>query len=238
MNRVMLLFVLFFIVGCSGDDANEAANANPEGAEVEDVDAENGDIDNEEPKEPVTIQIALPFGEDLFAERYGTVQEIIPDHIELEWVYFDGTETGLEELFASGIMPDIFNTGNVDMMYDYGILEPLDELIESHGFDTSFIHDSLIAHLRSLSEDQQLVGFPDGASYMGLYYNKEVFDVFGVDYPDPNNPMTWDEAFELARQLTGERNGVEYIGLEFPQASAMFHCCSLPQTPPTNQVRF
>jgi len=48
------------------------------------------------------------------------------------------------------------------------------------------------------------------ANEMGLlYYNRDMFDAAGVDYP-PTNPeeaYTWDEFIEVAKQLTLDKNG-------------------------------
>lgn len=48
---------------------------------------------------------------------------------------------------------------------------------------------------------------------MSLYYNKDLFDKFGVSYP--KDGMTWDEVLELNRQLdkNGGRGSVHRISL-------------------------
>src|SRR5699024_3311593 len=45
-----------------------------------------------------------------------------------------------------------------------------------------------------------------------LYYNKDIFDTMGVEYPEDD--MTWSEIIALARDLTQEREGVQYRGLD------------------------
>lgn len=51
-----------------------------------------------------------------------------------------------------------------------------------------------------------------------LLYNKDIFDVFGVDYP--RDGMTWEEVIDLAREVSGEMNGVKYQGLYMPLEDA------------------
>lgn len=225
---IVFLAVLFVLGACQSDDNNSVSgNDGNSGEQNNDGNnGGNGDEGNENGGEvdeyvseftadnPVTITIAHPFGEDIFEDRYGIVQEQL-DHINLEMVYFDGTADGLEELFAGDIVPDIFNTGSVDMLREYDAIIPMDELAAKHNFDTDIIQPSLVAFLESFDDDQRIIGIPDGASYFALYYNKEVFDMFGEDYPNPNEPMTWDEVLNLARDMTAERNNVRYIGLEF-----------------------
>ncbi|WP_028552613.1 ABC transporter substrate-binding protein [Paenibacillus sp. UNC451MF] len=45
-----------------------------------------------------------------------------------------------------------------------------------------------------------LYGLPIFGSSMVIYYNKEIFDRFGVPYP--KDGMTWDEIYEIAKKLT------------------------------------
>lgn len=48
--------------------------------------------------------------------------------------------------------------------------------------------------------DGKQVGLPIRTDYYILYYNKDIFDAAGVDYP--SNDMTWSEFEELAKKVT------------------------------------
>lgn len=52
--------------------------------------------------------------------------------------------------------------------------------------------------------DDRVYGLPCGIYTMLLYYNKDLFDEAGVEYPSGNwyNPMTWDEFRDKASKLT------------------------------------
>lgn len=52
----------------------------------------------------------------------------------------------------------------------------------------------------------------------------------GVEYPTDH--MTWDEAIELAGQLTAERNGVQYRGLEMGSCTFPLKQLSVTLTDP------
>jgi multiple sugar transport system substrate-binding protein len=45
-----------------------------------------------------------------------------------------------------------------------------------------------------------------------MYYNKDLFDKFGVPYP--KDDMYWDEVIELAKKMTRKDGGVQYRGLD------------------------
>ena len=46
-----------------------------------------------------------------------------------------------------------------------------------------------------------------------MYYNKDLFDRFGVPYP--KDGMTWDEVYALAQKVTRTEGGVAYKGFAF-----------------------
>ena len=72
---------------------------------------------------------------------------------------------------------------------------------------------SFIALIRSQDPEGRLIGLTGNGGIYGLFYNKEVFDLFGVPYPTDN--MTWDDIIDLAKKTTGTRDGNQYVGLEF-----------------------
>src|SRR5699024_3057906 len=70
-----------------------------------------------------------------------------------------------------------------------------------------------------------------------LFYNKEVFDLFGVQYPVDG--MTWEDVVELVPKVTGERNGIDYVGLPTNSWSQAFQQLSVTGTDPeTGEVLF
>ncbi|MEF3303876.1 extracellular solute-binding protein [Paenibacillus sp. GYB003] len=67
---------------------------------------------------------------------------------------------------------------------------------------------------------------PYSLNFAGWYYNKSIFDKFGVKYP--KDLMTWDETFELARKLTRTDGGEAYIGMELDAPDRIGGQMSLP----------
>jgi len=57
-----------------------------------------------------------------------------------------------------------------------------------------------------------IYSLPANLTKFALAYNKKVFDQFGVDYP--TDDMTWNEVIDLANKVTGEKEGLQYRGLD------------------------
>ncbi|MCJ8010426.1 extracellular solute-binding protein [Paenibacillus sp. KQZ6P-2] len=165
--------------------------------------------------DPVTITIAFPWEEEIFNSRFKPIEKKL-GNITIKRVGAAGTNEALQELFATGAEPDII-IGNHGFkpLFDLDVVEPLDELMKANNFDESILDPSLVAYLRAQDPDGRMMGFPDGQGGQVLFYNKEIFDLFGVPYPDPDKSMTWDELLGLAAKMTVERDGKKYVGLEF-----------------------
>ncbi|GIQ65408.1 hypothetical protein PACILC2_39760 [Paenibacillus cisolokensis] len=120
----------------------------------------------------------------------------------------------MQELYAADVVPDVLLafTGQKPLE-DLEMVYPLDEMLEAYGFDIGTLDPAAVAEIRARDAQGRLVGMPQEMGYIGLYYNKEIFDKFGVEYP--RDEMTWDEVLDLAKQMTAERDGVKYRGLEF-----------------------
>ncbi|GAB6089821.1 ABC transporter substrate-binding protein [Spirochaeta dissipatitropha] len=61
------------------------------------------------------------------------------------------------------------------------------------------MHPSAITAVRF---DGRYFGVPVGMATKSVIYNKDHFDQAGLAYPDSEIPMTWDDFFEIASQLT------------------------------------
>ena len=205
---LMFLICFFVLIACS------QKSSTPQDKDENVVENENKDTEepNIEPKEIVTIQIAYPFGEESFDNRFGPIDEAL-EHIEIEYVPYGATLESLENLFASNTLPDIF-IGSIEPLQELDVIEPLDDLIEKHNFDLTALEPSLVEYIRAQDPQRRLLGFPDGTSYAATYFNKEIFDLFGVPYLNEDKQYTWYELLDIARQMTGERNGVQYVGIQ------------------------
>jgi len=108
--------------------------------------------------------------------------------------------TKIQTLWASGDSAEIPDIAFLSPVINYaadGVLEPLDQFIEEFDFDREDFWPGL---LEFATYDGQVYGFPRDSGLEVLYYNPEIFDEVGVEYP--NEDWTWDDLMAAAEQLT------------------------------------
>jgi multiple sugar transport system substrate-binding protein len=120
---------------------------------------------------------------------------------------------------AAGAAPDIMQIGDdaVPMFVNAGALVPLDDFItDNYPLDLGI-------YLPGLLEPGQFAGqqymLPKDFSPLGVYYNKALFDEFGVPYPEDG--WTWDDFLATAQALTQDRDGdgqTDVWGVQLPAA--------------------
>lgn len=118
----------------------------------------------------------------------------------------------LEELIAAKEQVDVVfaSTGLtsrltvVDMQYD------ITPLMKEANYDESAIAPPVLEAGRIIAEGG-LYGLPVYTVPATMYYNKEILDKFGLDFP--RDGMTWDEVYQLSRNLHRKDGDVQYVGL-------------------------
>jgi multiple sugar transport system substrate-binding protein len=145
-------------------------------------------------------------------------EEANPDIlVQLEAVAGSDYYTRLLTQIAAKRPPDIMQVGDdaVPMFVDKGAFVLLDDYIKgTDGLDTSI-------YLPGLLEPGQWNGeqwlLPKDYSPLGVYYNKKIFDQFGVPYP--KDGWTWDDLLATAKALTKDTNNdgtPEIWGIQLP----------------------
>lgn len=148
----------------------------------------------EAPQEPVEITWLVRADE---IENAWESEVAIPQfeadnpNITVKLIYLPGADfdTKLQSMIAGGTPPDVFSHWGSSGFRDYytrDLLADLAPYIERDGFDTSdFVQDVLDIY----TVDGQVLGLPilSGGTYM--FYNKDLLDYYGVDYP----PTDWDD---------------------------------------------
>lgn len=109
--------------------------------------------------------------------------------------YFTTLQTDL----AAGTQADVFDIeyANFGTYVADGVIAPLE------GVDTSVYRTSLAD---AYSSDGEQYALPSSFSDVVLFYNADLFDAAGLDYP--TSDWTWEDEKEAAEKLTDEAAGV------------------------------
>ncbi|TNJ66642.1 extracellular solute-binding protein [Paenibacillus hemerocallicola] len=108
----------------------------------------------------------------------------------------------IDILFAS--TPYIFGLAmDADLQYD------MSELIRTSKLNLNQFEPTLIDGIK-LAGDGKLYALPVTNMVQVVFYNKRIFDQFGVSYP--KDGMTWDETAEIARRLNRKEGEKQYLG--------------------------
>ena len=107
--------------------------------------------------------------------------------------------TKLQTTVAGGTPPDVFYpaTHVANAYASKGALLSIDEFVERDGIDLSAFDPTILANYM---RDGSLHCLPIDHAALVVYYNKEIFDAAGVDYP--MDGWTWDDFLATAQALT------------------------------------
>lgn len=212
----LLLALILVVAGCGeGNEDSETVGNAKDNEAIQNDDVENEDNKIMEDPDPITLTIMM-------WDDWGNYEEDIEQAIENEFPYITveniGGDTGnkdaIEDALANGIVPDIIfahRQYHVQLLEEYQLAYDMTDLLEKHEFDLSRYDPAHVDEWRSWANGEIWL-LPFMRDIYALQYNKDVFDVFGVDYP--TDGMTWEEVVQLAEQVTGERNGIQYQGID------------------------
>lgn len=193
---------------------------------------------NLEKHDPVTVRIGVKY----LTEEEFNAYIVEPVKKKYPWITVEDVKYGkgneLEDLVASGQAPDLVihhNLGGMQSYLDLGLAYPLTEMIKKYDMDIGRFEPETIEAVKASTSRDDLLALPYTRHFSALYYNKDIFDKFGVHYP--KDGMSWDDAYELAKKLTRMEGGVQYRGLEQPRPERPISQLSLPYVDPkTNKA--
>ncbi|MDF2719240.1 MAG: extracellular solute-binding protein family 1 [Paenibacillus sp.] len=176
--------------------------------------AKGNDKETAYPPAKLVIYSTSGWTEEAFNERFGdAIRKKFPQH----------TFTYIQSK-AGSTYPDLISAQQpIDIVWESIALFPrgpmmydtqfdMTDLIKLHQVDISKIEPTMIDLMKEISGGK-LYALPVVNNTVVMYYNKDIFDKFGVAYP--KDGMTWDEAIELSRKLTRVDGSVEYAGMGF-----------------------
>lgn len=143
------------------------------------------------------------------AAQQDIYQELIDDFeaenddvkVTLEVTPWDQYWTKVEAAVTGGSVADVFwlNIPNSTDYIEEGVVAPLTD----YDINVDNIPEQ---YIEAFQRDGVLYGIPKDFDTQALWYNKEVFDNAGVDYPD--DTWTWDDWYNAAAEITDEENNV------------------------------
>lgn len=170
----------------------------------------------QQPAEPVktTLKVAF-YNQDQFKRNYGDIlKKMMPD-IEFQvipTIQSTNNSIGITIELAKLLeqKPDLIVGYQLRELSSSGKAMELSPLIKQDGFDLNAFTDLALEQLRIMG-DGKLIGLSPVFNSTATFYNKELFDRFGVAYP--TNNMSWQSMMELAKKFARNENGKQYYGI-------------------------
>jgi multiple sugar transport system substrate-binding protein len=153
--------------------------------------------------------------QDVFDTLYGDAIRKKYPQFKLKYI------SGLSASKANELIPKMLLDNTVDINFDsignipsclllFDLQKDMSDLIKKHNLDLNKFEPKAVKGMKDLAEGK-MYGVPVFNNTRVLYYNKDLFDKFGVAYP--KDGMTWDETNALAKRMTRSENGVDYLGM-------------------------
>jgi len=204
---LLVVSMVFMSAGCSNGGSDSTT-------EVEKNISESISTEGSE-DEPVSFTFAAHFADlkESNAALYNIIDTFNRQHEGQIVVNYSGSAdksvhiTAMKLAAESGSLPDVFflPTTNAVEFYEAGYLYDMTDMIEQYG---DLDEDTLNSLYESKDlQDNSIYGLPLTALVTGFWYNKDVFDRYGVAYPDEGT--TFDELLTMID--TFKANGVTTI---------------------------
>lgn len=190
--------VCFLLIACTGKEKDK-------------VDLTK-EIDLSQPAE-VVIFAGSGATEETFNFRVGdSLRKKFPQYTLTQLEPGGDPNKNIQNIVTAGTRFDIIfhSVGNFEaMVFPYKLEFDHTEMIKRHQIDLGKLEQTSVEAVRQASGGK-FYGLPVYSEYIVLFYNKSLFDKFGVAYPKDN--MTWDQLIALSKTMTRTDAGVQYYG--------------------------
>ncbi|KGP74310.1 ABC transporter substrate-binding protein [Pontibacillus yanchengensis] len=190
---VLLVVGVIGLVGCTSSESGGEENS-----------ADGGDSQTE-----ITYYSfsATPNYEDVLSDIVAAFEEENPNiKVNTELTAYQDYFTKLQTRIAGGNAPDVFelNYENFVQYASKGTLADLTSLIEEdENFDPEQLNQEAF---KAYQFEGKQYGMVESFSNVLTFYNKDLFDKAGVDYPTED--WTWEDELAAAEKITDEENNV------------------------------
>lgn len=209
-KMLVVLLMMAVSVACSGqNDTKQGEVKSGEPPQTKPPEAKVPEVT----KEPVELTFYYMYAdsnyEAFMLEQGSLIQKKYPN---FSFKFIQNTKgSTLEDIIATKTDIDVFIAINPSMMTikDLKLDGDITDLVAKYKYDLNRVDSAAINVLRGIG-DGKLPGLPFKVNTLGLFYNKDLFDKFGVPYP--KDGWTWDDALETAKKMTRTDGGVQYRG--------------------------
>ncbi|SDF88267.1 multiple sugar transport system substrate-binding protein [Fontibacillus panacisegetis] len=165
-----------------------------------------------DPTIKATLKVMSDSSKENFMSNVGELFNQKYPNVEFEVVLFN-SENYME--VADREKPDVMvvSKGQYEQFIEEGQLSDIDTLLSDDRFHVEGIVPEMLNYLRDVGKGK-LYGIPARFTSKGLYYNKDLFDKYGVPYPE--DQMTWEEVFQLAARFPSEDGVYGFYSRSFP----------------------
>ncbi|MDF2720469.1 MAG: extracellular solute-binding protein family 1 [Paenibacillus sp.] len=199
-KRLLAAAALVVLAGCSAGEKNATR-------ETSKTPAQDTVTITKDPVELTIFYLSSDSSAEAFMSNYG--DHIVKKYPNFKLNWINTKNVTLADLAASGTKVDLFYAGGAATLWDSGFVADISEQAKKFKMDLTKFDQSSLDGIRKASNGK-LTGLPIYIQYHILYYNRAIFDRFGVPYL--KDGMTWDDLLPIARRLTRLDGGVQYSG--------------------------
>lgn len=203
-------FLMLLLLSACGEAVKDVGSNDPGG--------EKGKTDIIQVKtDPAEFVVYFPFGadwnEEQFMEAFGTpIKQKFP-HVSLQYIAGGTAGNSVKELLAAGQRIDILFASigaTPTHLLDSNLQYDISPQIKKYNYDLNQLEPSMVDMAYKLGNGE-IYGLPVYVPPSAIYYNRDIFDKFGVDYPGQG--LTWDGLYEIHNKISRKEDDVQYLGL-------------------------
>lgn len=198
MVAPLILCPMLLLSACGGTNNTPAATEKVTPVEVK--------------KDPVTLTVYFQYPNDWPEEEFMKTfaEPLMKKYPHMTIKYIPGGK--LSELIAAGGQIDIVfaSIGKVaESLMDYKLETDITAMMKKNNYNTNHLDQTMVDAAKQIAGGG-MYGLPVYTMPQAIYYNKDLFDKFGVPYP--KDGLSWDQVYELSKSLTRNEGGVQYYG--------------------------
>lgn len=221
---IAMLLCFFILTACSSDKEVSGGNDGDPAVDQPQKQTEDGFEEFIAQAAEIKAEISVfenssGWTQEQFMSLYGNqIQKKYPNFsFKLYSLNKDFGGVGLPELIAQGVSIDLIKVSGpsvYSLLIENDLQGDISELIKKFNYNWNSLYPVIRETMQSYGDKGEIYGIPNGVASVALFYNKDIFDKFGLDYPNHDLPMTWDETYDLAKNLTRKEGDIQYSGLQ------------------------